>query len=189
MNHLRASSIQNRASSIEYPESFLLPLESCVLSLVSCFLYICRGSITFVVRALQISPFLTNKANFPDDQMNVTKVLTKDYENKTLSQSGKNKANSKPNKANFQKAGMNVNKVLTRDYENKSNWALFENKPNTNPIKPNTKPISKEFPNVEVEDPAFRGRNQTQFSAVRHPGEKIRAICEGPRLAGIQIRD
>jgi hypothetical protein len=77
---------------------------------------------------------MQNKANFPDAQMNVTKVLTKDYENKTLGQSGKNKANSKPNKANFQKARINVNFYSTKDYENKSNWALYENKANTNPI-------------------------------------------------------
>jgi len=43
---------------------------------------------------------ITNKANLPDDQMNINKVLTKDYENKLLRRRGKNKANSKPNKAN-----------------------------------------------------------------------------------------
>jgi hypothetical protein len=80
---------------------------------------------------------MQNKANLPDAQMNVNKALTKDYENRTLGERGKNKANSKPNKANFQKAQMNVNKVLTRDYENKSNWALCENKANSNPIKAN----------------------------------------------------
>jgi hypothetical protein len=31
----------------------------------------------------------------------------------------------------------------------------------TKPIQTQSKPISKEFPNVEVEDPAFRGRNQS----------------------------
>gem|GEM_PF-813094 len=38
---------------------------------------------------------MQNKPNLPDAQMNVNKVLTKDYENKTLGGSGKNKANSK----------------------------------------------------------------------------------------------
>ena len=111
--------------------------------------YICRAISTFVVRALQIRPFMQNKANFPDSQMNVNKVLTKDYENETLSGSGKNKANTNPNKANTNpnKANllndqMNVNKVLTKDYENKLNWAIFENKPNSNPIQTQTKPIS-----------------------------------------------
>jgi len=71
--------------------------------------------------------------------MNVNKVLTKDYENKTLGGRGKNKPNSNPNKANFRIAKMNINKVLTKDYENIANWALSENKPNTKPNKPNFK--------------------------------------------------
>jgi hypothetical protein len=78
---------------------------------------------------------MQNKAK--DDQMNVTKVLTKEYENKTLGGSGKNKANSKPNKANLPDAQMNVNKVISRDYENIANWTLGENKPNSKPIKAN----------------------------------------------------
>ena len=60
--------------------------------------------------------------------MNASKVLTSDYENKTLSGSGKNKPNSKPIKPN-------TNPIQT------------QNKPNTNPIqtqyKPKTNPISK----------------------------------------------
>jgi len=83
---------------------------------------------------------IQNKANFGKAQMNVNKVLTKDYENKTLSGSGKNKANSKPNKANLLNAQMNVNKVLTKDYENKSNCALAENEPNSKPIQTQYKP-------------------------------------------------
>jgi hypothetical protein len=85
---------------------------------------------------------MQNEANFPKSQMNVNKALTKDYEKRTLGQSGKNKAKTKPNKANLQKAQMNVNKVLTKDYENKSNWALCENKANTNPIQTQSNPIS-----------------------------------------------
>ena len=86
---------------------------------------------------------MQNKANFLDDQMNVTKVLTKEYENKTLGGSGKNKANSKPNKANLLNAQMNVTTFLTKEYENISNCSLAENKPNTNPIQTQTNPISK----------------------------------------------
>ena len=86
---------------------------------------------------------MQNKANFRQSQMNVTKVLTMEYKNKTLSRSGKNKANSKPNKANFPESQMNVNKVLTKDYENNSNCKLCENKANSNPIQSQTKPISE----------------------------------------------
>ena len=39
---------------------------------------------------------MQNKANLPDAQMNVNKVLTKDYEDETLGKRGKNKPNSKP---------------------------------------------------------------------------------------------
>ena len=98
---------------------------------------ICLFSSTTVEKPLQISSFMQNKANFRKAQMNVTKVLTRDYENKTLGERGKNKANSKPNKANLLNAQMNVNKVLTKEYEKMSNWALYENEPKTNPIKPN----------------------------------------------------
>jgi len=96
---------------------------------------------TSVERPLQISSFMQNKANFPDEQMNVTKVSSMDYKNKTLGGCGKNKANSKPNKANLLKAKMNVNKVLSKEYENIANCALAENKPNTNPIQSQTNPI------------------------------------------------
>ncbi|MHC4692054.1 MAG: hypothetical protein ACYS67_04875 [Planctomycetota bacterium] len=58
---------------------------------------------TFVESALQIDPFLTNKANFPKNQMNLNNLLTMDYENWILGQTGKTnpiqtqyKANSKP---------------------------------------------------------------------------------------------
>ncbi len=40
------------------------------------------GSSTSVENPLQIGLFMQNKANFPDAQMNVNKVLTKDYEEK-----------------------------------------------------------------------------------------------------------
>jgi len=86
---------------------------------------------------------MQNKANLPDAQMNVNKVLTKDYENIANWKVRKNKPNSKPNKANFQKAKMNVTTFLTKEYENISNWTLFENKPNTKPIQTQTKPISE----------------------------------------------
>ena len=54
------------------------------------------GPSTTVENPLQISHFMQNKPNFPESQMNVNKVLTKDYENKTLGEHGKNKPNSNP---------------------------------------------------------------------------------------------
>jgi len=70
----------------------------------------------------------------------------------------------------------------------------------TNPIQTQSKPISKEFPNVEVEveDPAFRGRNQSQFqrsfpmskSKIRHLFDGIRPSVDGirPSVDGTKIR-
>jgi hypothetical protein len=74
-------------------------------------LYNCRETFTDVMSALQIRPFLTNKANFRKSQMNINKVLTRDYENRTLGQLGK----TKPIQTQY--------------------------KPNSNPIKAKTNPI------------------------------------------------
>ena len=78
---------------------------------------------------------MQNEPNFEKAQMNVTSLITRDYENNSNWTLGQNKPNTNPIKPNLLNAQMNVNKVLTRDYENKSNWALFENKANTNPIQ------------------------------------------------------
>jgi len=55
---------------------------------------------TLVKMSLQINLFMQNKANFRKSQMNVNKVLTKDYEKMDTWSSGKNKPNSNPIKAN-----------------------------------------------------------------------------------------
>ena len=100
---------------------------------------------TTVESVLQNHLFLQNKANFPDAQMNVNSILTKDYVNKSNWKVRKNKANTKPNKANLLKAKMNVTTFLTKEYENKSNWTLGENEPKTNPIRTQTNPIKANF--------------------------------------------
>jgi hypothetical protein len=69
------------------------------------------GIFTLVKSPLQIAPFMQNKANFPDAQMNINLYVTKDYENKSNWTLGKNKPNTKP--------------IRTQ----------------SNPIKPNLKPI------------------------------------------------
>jgi hypothetical protein len=57
------------------------------------------GIFTLVKNPLQIAPFMQNKANLLESQMNVNKVLTKDYENIANCKLGENKANTKPIKA------------------------------------------------------------------------------------------
>ena len=124
-------------------------------------------SSTTVESPLQISSFLTNKANFPKSQMNINKEMAKEYEKKDTWWSGKNKANSKPNKANLQKTKMNVNKVLTKAYEKMSNWAICENKANFNPKQTQTKPISPPGCLVFRCGPAGFFRSGTILSGVR----------------------
>jgi len=51
---------------------------------------------TTVEKPLQISSFMQNKPNFPDAQMNVSRVSAKDYEEWTLGKRGKNKPNTNP---------------------------------------------------------------------------------------------
>jgi hypothetical protein len=97
-------------------------------------LYNCRETFTDVMSALQIRLFMQNEPKFPKSQMNVTKALTTNYENKdtwsTREKRTQNEPKTNPIKANLQKAEMNVNKVFTKEYENKLNWAIYENKAN-----------------------------------------------------------
>jgi hypothetical protein len=83
-------------------------------------LYNCRATFTDVMSALQIAPFCSNKPNFQKSQMNVNKVLTKNYDKMDTWSIRKNKPNSNPIQSQF-----------------KPNQS--QNKPNTKPNKPNFK--------------------------------------------------
>jgi hypothetical protein len=82
-------------------------------------LYGCRDTFTDVMSALQIHLFMQNKPNFRKSQMNVSSLLTKDYDKKDTWWSGKNKPNSNPIQSQF--------------------------KANTKPIKANSNPIQTQF--------------------------------------------
>ncbi len=58
--------------------------------------------------------YYAKQSQFPKSQMNVSSIITKDYEKRILGQRGKNKANQSQFKPNFP-----------------------QNKANSNPIKPN----------------------------------------------------
>ena len=77
-----------------------------------------------------ITLIMQNEPNFRKSQMNVNKVLTKDYENKTLSEHGKNEPKTNPIKANTKP--INANKIPKQT----------QYKPNTNPIRTQSNPIS-----------------------------------------------
>jgi len=74
---------------------------------------------TTVERSLQISPFLTNKANFQKSQTNVNTFITMNYEQRTMNYEIKNKPNSNPIQSQFK---ANSKPIQT------------QNKPNSNPI-------------------------------------------------------
>jgi len=77
---------------------------------------------------------MQNEPNFQDAQMNVNKVLTKDYENKPNWTLGENEPKTNPIKPNFKKAQMNVNSLITKDYRKNDDFAVQKNKAKTNPI-------------------------------------------------------
>jgi hypothetical protein len=80
---------------------------------------------TLVERALQIHLFLTNKPNFRKSQMNVNKVLTKDYDKMDTWSNGKNKPNSNPKRTQ-------TNPIKAQKMQKQTQY-----KPNSNPNKAN----------------------------------------------------
>jgi hypothetical protein len=84
-------------------------------------LYYCRETVTDVMSAIQIRPFLTNKANFRKSQMNVTAFITRNYEQMDTWSNGKNKPKTNPIQSQY--------------------------KANTNPIQSQFKAKQTQFPN------------------------------------------
>ena len=102
-------------------------------------LYICKDTFTDVMSALQIKLFMQNKAKFRKSQMNVNKVLTKDYENISNWTLCENKPNTKPIQSQLKPI-------------------KCQNKPKTNPIKPNfslTQTPQTTSPNPQMRPPQF----------------------------------
>ncbi len=62
--------------------------------------------------------------------MNVSLILSTNYENIANWTLGENKPNSNPNKPNLQKAKMNINSFITKDYRKKEDFDVRINKPN-----------------------------------------------------------
>ena len=90
-------------------------------------LYICRE------RSTNPPLFIQNKPNFKNDQINVNKVLERDYENIRLHRSPKRtqfKPNSNPI---YEMPKMNVSSSIRKDYENICLYKRGKIKPNSNP--------------------------------------------------------
>jgi hypothetical protein len=93
----------------------------------------CPPPSTTVEDSLQISSFLTNKANFVRRRRIANErkyLLYKGLSNFYPAGGAKNKPNSNPIKPNPRKAQMNVNLTLTKDYRKKDDFAVQKNKPN-----------------------------------------------------------
>ncbi len=74
---------------------------------------------TTVENSLQINPFYAKRTQFPKSQMNVTSLITVDYENISNWTLGENKPNSNPNKPNLPEGKIDAKCVVTKDYEEK----------------------------------------------------------------------
>jgi len=85
---------------------------------------------TFVENALQIDPFMQNKANFQKSQMNVNPYNTTDYENKSNWTLGENKPNSNPIQAKTNPIKANSNPISPPPATKQTQ---------TNPIRPHAK--------------------------------------------------
>ena len=100
--------------------------------------------------------------------MNVSAVLTKDYENETTLRLKKNKPKNKPN---LPEGKIDAKCVFTKDYERNDIFAVPENKPNSNPIKPNFLKIPDNFSSqlkvvIEVFGPARIAKSPPFFYPV-----------------------
>jgi hypothetical protein len=85
---------------------------------------------TLVESALQIRLFMQNKPNFQKSQMNVSTVITMNYEQRTMNYEIKNKPNSKPIQTQYKP---NSNPIQTQ-YKPKTKPIQTQYKPNTNPM-------------------------------------------------------
>ncbi|HIJ54216.1 MAG TPA: hypothetical protein HPP66_13865 [Planctomycetes bacterium] len=88
-------------------------------------------SSTTVVSALQIALFMQNKPNFQKAQMNVSSIITVDYEKRTLGERGKNKPNSKPIQTQYKPNQTQSNPIKANKMPKQTQY-----KPNSNPISP-----------------------------------------------------
>ncbi len=127
------------------------------------------GPSTTVESALQIRPFMQNKANFRKSQMNVNKVLTRDYEKKTLGERGKKQSQTNPIKANFKKAKMNVTSYITKGYENKP---PIQAPKKQSQISKRQKPVQTYLPQRIMKNTAISGPDKTNPNKPNFRGKK-----------------
>jgi len=121
------SSIDNSKSSMDLaPRTNPLscpacpePVEGSLSKGLSCIAFCEAGPFTTVEDSLQIDPFMQNKPNLLNAQINVSSFITKDYRKNDAFAVQKNKANSNPNKPNLPEGKIDAKCVVTKDYEEK----------------------------------------------------------------------
>jgi len=94
---------------------------------------------TLVESALQIHPFLTNKANFRKSQMNVSTVITMNYEQRTMNDELKNKPNTNPIQSQY-KANTNPIQTQYKANSNPTCRGVASGEAGTNPILHSPRP-------------------------------------------------
>jgi hypothetical protein len=108
---------------------------------------------------------MQNKPNLPDAQMNVTTLVTIDYENISDWKLGENKPNTKPIKANTnpipERPKMNENLFATKVYENITTFRLEKNKPNLS-----RRPVRRSF---SEDGSLWRSRIKPNFPIKKTP--------------------
>jgi hypothetical protein len=126
------------------------------------------GISTTVECALQIKLFMQNKANFQKVKFNVTKVLTRNYDQLDTWSIRTIQSQTNPNKAKLKKAKMNVTSYITKAYENKPPISSPKKQSQTSKRK---KPMQTSLPQRIMKKPPLRApKKQTQYKPklVRH---------------------
>ncbi len=111
---------------------------------------------------------MQNKPNFLKSQMNVSNIITRNYNNFIPLAGQKNKPNTNPIKPNLRKDKMNINSFTTKDYRKIDDFAVRINKPNSNPISSKPKMnvnlyIIEDYENKPLSGPKKTNPKQTQF--------------------------
>ena len=128
--------------------------------------------------------FMQNKANLLDDQMNLTSLITVDYENKSNWKLGENKPNTNPIKPNFRKAQMNLKSSVTKIVGEFSLIGYFLNRLSkvANPIKaPGSLPASNRLKYCNHGGQPHRLRSGRRLAPGRFPAivRKVRPDRQG----------
>ena len=112
---------------------------------------------------------MQNKANFLESQMNVSAVLTKDYENKSNWTLGENKPNTNPIQSQFPKSQneckLTYNKGLHKIGWFRSPKKQTQNKPNLLDAQMSVSSyITKDYENEPLSRRGENKPNQSQFA-------------------------